>query len=171
MGPADPDSLTRRERRDTYLSILASEFASDPAEAEALARWLRLPAPQVRLMRDAARLTAIWPALGADDLKPSQTYALLHPLDPAALRAFTRITPLSHDTVPWSRLHDYLTRLKNLKPSLNGRYLQQQRIPPGPLYKALLADLLNAKLDGALPTRQDEELFVHDWLQSHSASQ
>jgi tRNA nucleotidyltransferase (CCA-adding enzyme) len=167
MGPSDPGSLTRHERRDTYLAILASEFASDPADAESLARWLHLPTPQVRIMRDAARLTALWPALGADDLKPSQLYALLHPLDPASLQAFARITPLSADNVPWSRLHDYLNRLKSIKPALNGRYLQQQGIPPGPVYKALLADLLNAKLDGSLPTYQDEEQFVQSWLASH----
>ena len=164
MGPAESSTLTKEERRDTYLAILAAEFAGAPEDAEALARYLRLPAPQIRLMRDAARLVTLWPQLGADDLKPSQTYALLHPLGLATLQAYTRITALSADTVSWSRLNDYLDRLRHIKPAITGDYLREQGVPPGPIYKHLLNDLLNARLNGELLDIEDEERFVRDWL-------
>ena len=131
-----------------------------------LARWLKLPAPQIRLMRDAARLATIWPQLGADNQKPSDTYHLLHDLDPAALQAYTRIKALAKDSVPWSRLHDYLDRLRHIRPAIKGDYLRDQGVPPGPIYKRLLNDLLDSKLDGELPTRDDEERFVREWLAS-----
>jgi tRNA nucleotidyltransferase (CCA-adding enzyme) len=164
MGPAESDPLTREARRDTYLAILASEFAGVPEQGEALARSLRLPASDIKLMRDSARLAAIWPQLGEDGLKPSEIYHLLHPLALAALQAYTRIRPLSQDTVAWSRLHDYLNRLRHVKPTLTGEYLREHGVPSGPIYKHLLKDLLNAKLNGELPEREDEERFVKDWL-------
>jgi len=168
IGPAETELLTKEERRDTYLAIIAAEFAASPEDAAALARWLRLTAPQTRLMRDAARLASIWPQLGADNQKPSETYHLLHDFDPAALQAYTRIKALAQDAVPWSRLHDYLDRLRYIKPAIKGDYLREQGIPPGPIYKQLLRDLLDAKLDGELSTREDEERFVKNWLASSS---
>jgi tRNA nucleotidyltransferase (CCA-adding enzyme) len=164
MGPPETDPMTRAERRDTYLAIIAAEFASAPEDAEALARWLKLPAPQIKLMRDAAKLAELWTQLGADNQKPSETYHLLYGLDPAALQAYTRIKALAKDTVPWSRLHDYLDRLRHIHPAIKGDYLRDQGVPPGPIYKRLLRDLLDAKLDGELPTRENEERFVREWL-------
>lgn len=169
MGPPPDATLTPDERRDTYLAVLAAEFASDPDEAEGIARWLRLPMPQIKLMRDAARLAQLWPELGADNRRPSETYAILHDLDIAALQAYTRIKPLAQDTIPWSRLHDYLNRLLNIKPILAGDYLRQQGIPPGPIYKHALKALHNAKLDGDLPEREDEIRFLEDWLARHQS--
>ena len=164
MGPSETDPLTKEERRDAYLAIIAAEFASAPEDAEALARWLKLPIPQIRLMRDAAKIAALWPQLGADEQKPSKTYHLLHGLNPAALQAYTRIKALAKDTVPWTRLHDYLDRLQHLRAIVGGDYLREQGIPPSLVYKRLLGDLLDAKLDGELPTREDEERFVRKWL-------
>ncbi len=164
MGPTPDEPLSKQARRDAYLAALAAEFAADPQEAEDLARWLKLPAPQIRLMHDAARLAARWSQLGADNLKPSQLYALLRDLDIAALQAYTHITPLSQDALLRSRLNDYLTHLRHIKPILTGDYLRDLNIPPGPLYRPLLEALLNAKLDGELPQRADEERFVKLWL-------
>ncbi len=164
MGPGEDEAISKEARRDTYLAIIAAEFASAPEEAEGLARWLKLTAPEIKLMHNSARLAALWPRLGADEQKPSETYSLLHDLNPAALQAYTRIKALSRDTVAWSRLHDYLDRLQHIKPSINGDYLRTLGVPPGPVYRDLLKELLNAKLDGELPDKADEEKFVRDWL-------
>jgi tRNA nucleotidyltransferase (CCA-adding enzyme) len=166
MGPSETDPVAKEERSDTYLAIIAAEFANAPEDAEALARWLRLTTPQIRLMRDSARLAAIWPRLGADSQKPSETYHLLHDLDPNAMQAYTRIKALAKDAVPWSRLHDYLDRLRHIAPTIGGDYLREQGVPPGPIYKRLLRDLLDAKLNGELPEREDEVRFVREWLTS-----
>jgi len=169
MGPGEDEPLFKEARRNTYLAIIAAEFASAPEEAEGLARWLKLTAPQTRLMRDSARLAELWPRLGANEQKPSETYGLLHDLDPAALQAYTHIKALSRDTVAWSRLHDYLDRLQHIKPFINGDYLRALGVPPGPIYRDLLKELLNARLDSELSEQEDEERFVKGWLARYSA--
>jgi tRNA nucleotidyltransferase (CCA-adding enzyme) len=115
-------------------------------------------------MRDAARLAHDWGRLGEDNLTPSQLYELLKGIDVAALEAYTRIGALSADTLPWGRLHDYLDRLRHVRPELDGNYLRQLGVPPGPVYRDVLGALMDAKLDGKVPTRQDEERFVKNLL-------
>jgi len=171
MAPAEGGPLSREERRDTYLAIVAAEFAVAPDDAEALARWLRLDAAQIRLMRDSARLAALWPRLGDEELRPSEIYHMLHGLDIAALRAYTHIKPLSQDSVPWSRLHDYLDRLRHIKPQINGHYLRELGMTPGPIYRKLLGELLDARLNGELPGKEDEERFVQQWLAQRGAGE
>ncbi|MEO8286353.1 MAG: hypothetical protein ABI670_07925 [Chloroflexota bacterium] len=164
MGPAEEVQMSKEARRDSYLAVLGAELAGEPEEAEAVARLLRLSSPQIRLLRDSAHLATIWPQLGADELEPSHLYRLLQPIDTSTLEAYTRIPALSKDSVAWGRLHDYLGRLRHIKTSLNGDYLREHGVTPGPIYRRVLGALLDAKLDGKLSTRKDEERFVEKWL-------
>jgi tRNA nucleotidyltransferase (CCA-adding enzyme) len=152
--------LSRDERRDALLAALAAEYAPDPPSAQELARYLRLPAPQVRLMHDAAKLAAFWPRLGEPELRNSELYALLSPIDVSAQEAFTRIEKLRADEVAWERLRLYLSELRHTRTQLTGHDLQAFGLPPGPDYREILGKLLQAKLDGEVPTRQEEERFV-----------
>jgi tRNA nucleotidyltransferase (CCA-adding enzyme) len=43
---------------------------------------------------------------------------------------------------------------------LSGNDLKKMGIPPGPRYKKLLAELLDAKLDGRVRNREEEVAFV-----------
>ncbi len=54
----------------------------------------------------------------------------------------------------------YLTSLRNVKVELRGDDLKQMGIPPGPRYKKILAELLDAKLDGLVKNREEEMAFV-----------
>jgi tRNA nucleotidyltransferase (CCA-adding enzyme) len=157
-------NLPAHERLDTYLAILGAEFAPQPEEAEALARSLGLGAHHTRLMRDAAQLVHDWPRLGAEGLSPSQVYELLKKLDSSALEAYRRIEAMSADAPAWDRLNDYLDRLRHVRPELDGNYLKGLGLPPGAIYRDVLGALMNAKLDGQLPAREDEERFVAEWL-------
>ncbi|MDQ3927827.1 MAG: polynucleotide adenylyltransferase, partial [Chloroflexota bacterium] len=88
IRPTASEHITPAQRRDTYLAAIAAEFAAEPAEAERLARWLKLKAHHIRLMRDAARLTQLWARLGEEEQAPSQTYHMLRDLDANALAAY-----------------------------------------------------------------------------------
>ncbi|HYP42257.1 MAG TPA: hypothetical protein VEX13_18015 [Chloroflexia bacterium] len=164
IRPAASEQITAAQRRDTYLAALAAEFAADPGEAERLARWLKLKAPHIRLMRDAAQLTQLWERLGEEEQSPSQTYNLLRGLDANALEAYGRIEALAADTVPWQRLQDYLAKWRHVKPSVDGDYLKRLGVPQGPIYRQALEELLAAKLDGRVEGKEDEERFVEEWL-------
>jgi tRNA nucleotidyltransferase (CCA-adding enzyme) len=54
----------------------------------------------------------------------------------------------------------YLTRLRDVRVTVTGEDLKKMGIPPGPRYKDILAGLLDAKLDGAVSTPEDEVAYV-----------
>ncbi|MEA2575148.1 MAG: hypothetical protein QOH93_2446 [Chloroflexia bacterium] len=160
----DEERLTPGQRRDAYLATIAAEYARDPEEVEALARWLRLPSPLVRLMRDAAVLAGLWPRLGEEGLKPSDVYSLLNGLDDAALQAYRRLEALKANTVGWARFEEFMSRTRGLKTHLTGDYLRALGIKEGPVYKEAMKALHNAVLDGAVTGRTEEEEFLRGWL-------
>jgi len=54
----------------------------------------------------------------------------------------------------------YLTKLKDMKPLLTGDDLKKMGYNPGPLFKKIITALLDARLEGKVVSRQDEEDFV-----------
>ena len=164
IRPGPDESLTLEERRDTYLAVLGAEMGTDPEEAEKVARWLNLPTPHVKLMREAARMVSMWPQLDNDKQSRWQIYKLLRDIDVSALQAYSRIEALQADTVAWKRLMLYLDTLRHIKPELKGDYLESLGARPGPLYREVLEQLLQAKIEGKVPTRGDEEKFVREKL-------
>jgi tRNA nucleotidyltransferase/poly(A) polymerase len=162
----DAEQRTREERRNAALSVIAAEFAGAEDDAEGLGRWLHLPAPMLKLMRDAARLVGLWQRLGDEEQSPSTTYRLLQDIDNSAIEAVMHIGPLMQDTVSMGRLRDYLDRLRHIRPQLDGSYLRLLGVPPGPIYRRVLDALLDACLDGKVKGNEAEEAFVLDRLAS-----
>jgi tRNA nucleotidyltransferase (CCA-adding enzyme) len=54
----------------------------------------------------------------------------------------------------------YFTQLKDTKPLLRGADLVQMGIKPGPFIKKVLSELLKARLDEQVMTRQDEMEYI-----------
>ncbi len=167
--PGEGIQMSPEERRDTFLALTASEYATEPEAARELAKALGLDARLTRLMADAARLAQIWPRLSDPGLRPSQIYDLLKDLDLHALKAFARIEAMARDEAAWKNLHEYLNRLRFVKPELGGDYLKEVGVEPGPVYRRLLSDLLAAKLDGEVTARDEEEEFIGGWLRREGA--
>lgn len=97
---------------------------------------------------------------------PSQ---VVHALQPwTAYEAIWLIAPALFG--PGTIGRDYITRYVNewrhVRLTINGHTLRQRGVPPGPRYRAILADLLAAKLDGDLPTAAAEQAWL-DKLLSH----
>ena len=163
IRPYQDDLLTPDERRDTYLAVLGAEMGSELDEAENMARWLKLPAPHARLMRDAARLGRLWPQFGEEQSR-WEIYNLLRDLDVKALQVYARVEALQVDKFAWDKLILFLDTLRHIKPEIGGDYLESLGTRPGPIYGEVLAQLLEAKIEGRVPTRGDEEKFVRERL-------
>ncbi len=58
----------------------------------------------------------------------------------------------------------YLTEWINVKPVTDGDRLQQMQIPPGPIYRKILAGLRSAWLDGRIQSESEEELYLQQML-------
>jgi len=89
----------------------------------------------------------------------SRVYELLKPLDTEAI-LLMMAKAKKENAKKYISL--YLTRLRTIKVELSGNDLKKMGIPPGPRYKKLLTELMNAKLDGMVRSREEEEAFVRE---------
>jgi len=129
-----------------------------PEAEEALER---LAAPmRIRERVRLARLHChdVLPILSREPLlAPSRVYALLHPLD---IESLLLMMAEAKQERARKYISLYLTHLRGVTVTLTGDDLKTMGIPPGPQYKKILAELLDAKLDEQVRTPEDEKEFV-----------
>lgn len=147
-------------RPTLYLALLCYPLSDGPLEA-VIARY-RLQARVSRVLREVHQLREeVLPALRSE-LVPSRIYRFLHPFSTAALHAFgiaERDDPRAVQAV-----ESYLERLRFVRSALGGNDLRARGLPPGPLYKEILGILLDARLDGRVHSRAEEEALVEEYL-------
>ena len=80
---------------------------------------------------------------------PSQIYQLLYPYKFLQLILFAARSNKKNRRLIWQ----YITRISQVKPLLNGNDLKTLGFKPGPLYKKILDDVLIASLDGKICDR------------------
>lgn len=152
LGPATARALD--EARPSIMVGFAILGAGLPEEAAtALAKRLSAPIHIRGAMTDAACLAAGLETLAAPSLKDSEVHAALSPYIREAVVACRLTAP---DGIMAERIDDFTERLANLRPALNGGDLIALGIEPGPRIGRLLAELLRARLDGEIETREDE---------------
>jgi tRNA nucleotidyltransferase (CCA-adding enzyme) len=89
----------------------------------------------------------------------SRVYELLKPLDTEAI-LLMMAKAKKENAKKYISL--YLTRLRDTRVTLTGDDLKVLGIPPGPRYRKLLEELLDAKLDGTVRNREEEIAFVKE---------
>ena len=89
--------------------------------------------------------------------KRSEIYSLLNPLS-TEVKLFMMAKTTQMTTRRYISL--YFTQLKDIKPMLRGADLIQMGIKPGPSIKKTLDDLLKARLDEEVITRQEEMEYL-----------
>jgi len=87
----------------------------------------------------------------------SRVYDLLKPFDIEAI--LLMMAKAKKDTAK-KYISLYLTRLRDIKVTLTGDDLKALGIPPGPRYRKLLKELLDARLDGTVKNREEEIAYV-----------
>ena len=73
-------------------------------------------------------------------------------------------TLASEPSLVRQRLQLYLTTLRYEKPLLDGEALKELGVPQGRRLGRMLRLLHEARLDGKVKTREDEEALVRQWL-------
>ena len=110
----------------------------------------------------SANLRLSLPELGAAQ-RPSQITNLLEPY-PARVLALCWV---ADDRQQIRRnLVRFQTKWRLVRPILGGNDLKEMGLKPGPLFGRLLRELRDARLDGLVSTREDEEALVHNSLDS-----
>ena len=141
---------------DLYLPILIYPLTEE--ESEGLIARLKIVGQKARTMRQVLRLKGDLPSLAAPRLPRSAIYRLLRRYSPEAIAACA----LACDSATARfRLQLYLGQLRYVKPFLDGEALKGMGIEPGPRLGRMLEGLLEARLDGKVGSRDEEEALVH----------
>jgi tRNA nucleotidyltransferase (CCA-adding enzyme) len=144
---------------DLYLALLAYPLTAD--EIEQLIARLNLPKLSAKTLRDTIAIKNKMRSLSTPGVSPSTIYNLLRDFSPPALEANSLVT---QSAVAGQAIHLFLNRLKDIQVSLTGDDLIEMGIAPGPQIKEILDLLHQAKLNGKITTRHDEEEMVRMWL-------
>jgi len=142
-----------------YLTLLAYPLTNE--ENELLISRLRLPKTLAQTLRDAISIKAKLQPLANPELNPSNIYHLLHGYSSLAI---TTNSLAGDSPVARQRLQLFVDKLRYIKPALTGDDLKRMGIPPGPRIKEILHLLHEAKLDGKVASKQNEEDLVRGWL-------
>jgi len=87
------------------------------------------------------------------DISPSKVYSLLRGVDREIILI---IMSRSGSELSVSRIRRYLTEYRYVSSEVKGGDLKKLGIPPGPDYKKILNELLSARLDGEVRSREEE---------------
>lgn len=134
------DQLTDAEVREVL-----DRFGFLPREAENLAAEKRAGDRALSKIHSSARLS------------PSQVYALLRPF---SLETLLYLVAKGRDRQAKKRISQFIGRDRSVKPMLTGEELKALGLRPGPVFRLALDALRDARLDGRVFTRQDEEALV-----------
>ena len=140
-----------------YLALLSVPLAK--GNSEALVARLNAPVPWAEVIRDTHTLRVRLPSLATEKILPSAVYARLSGLTTESILAWSALAP---DQTIRGLLLSFLMKWQSVKPHLTGDDLLALGVPQGPQIGELLQELLNARLDDVVVTRDDEEVLVKD---------
>lgn len=155
----DPHFATGVQKRLVYLAALLRGLSREGLDAWCERMKIR-KSDKARITEMVLEVPPIVKELEDEArIKNSAVYRILHPLSPEALVFAYALT--SKQKVQ-KRIHYYLTNLRGVRLSVDGRTLRKMGFTPSPVYNIVLRDLLAAKLDGKVETPEDELKFVTD---------
>ena len=141
-----------------YLCLLIYNLTNK--ENEQFLSRLNFPKRLAQAVRHTLQLKAQLHSLASPQIRRSDIYQSLHGYTPHAIQA----NALASESPVVSRhLQLYLAKLRYVKPLLNGEDLQRMGAPPGPQLGKILDALHEARLNGEVRTREEEEGLVHSW--------
>jgi tRNA nucleotidyltransferase (CCA-adding enzyme) len=100
----------------------------------------------------------LWGFFQLPEYRPSDIYRALQPFRPEELLYMMAKT--QRDEVRRAISH-YFHRYRHVRTELRGQDLKEMGIPPGAIYREILDDLLDARLNGDIKNRQEEVARVH----------
>jgi tRNA nucleotidyltransferase (CCA-adding enzyme) len=160
-----PDSVI--DRPIVYLMALSSE--SSTVVVAAMIRRLVLSREQAKNVSAGGRRVdrALKRLTNKGTVRPSQVYRLLEDFSNEGLVLLLAKQVSAQHGVRLSLLKRHLVTYVNnkaIKTALTGRDLQAMGLQPGPQYKTILGELLDARIDGMITTEADERAFVQKQL-------
>lgn len=140
-------------------------FKSGESGRDGVAKRLNLDSSWSGVVRDVGSVREALPRLGRATVRRSEVRALLHHLDPASI---VGCAVAVEDAQAGEQLELYLTELRQARPLLDGDDVMALGVVEGPRVGEILSALLDARLDGLVSTREDEESLVRTRVEGNS---
>ena len=137
--------------------LAAIAYGARASDVSGLVRRLNMGSRWARVVLDAATVRDATERLQAPVLRRAELFSVLRGLDIASVEGAALAT--DNDRVR-QRIELFLRDLRHLTLLLNGDDLMAIGVPQGPRVGQLLEELLLARVEGLLSTRQDEESLV-----------
>jgi len=162
LPPGTDAELGRRNGRPTpaqYLALVCFRLSEE--EVASFVQRLKLRGSEAQTIRRTSELRSRLPELSNPKLSPSSIYRVLHPSAVAVLAALRVATD---SKVARRNIDLYARKLRHIKSIIDGHYLQRMGIPTGPLYREILQQLRDARMDGRIVTIAEEETLIQELL-------
>ena len=141
-----------------YLARISTSLNRE--EAEAFARGIAAPNEWREALLSSPRYKAVAPLLD-EDRTASEIYSLLEGISIEGIAVQMEIASITHRK---ACLMQFLKEYRFIQPKLTENDLIRLGVPRGPEVKIVMRELREAKLDGLLPERKDEEGFIRGRL-------
>jgi tRNA nucleotidyltransferase (CCA-adding enzyme) len=128
---------------------------------ETLIGRLKITRDDADRLRQVSELRPIVPRLAERDLPPSAIYQLLAPYSGQSIFL---MWVASDSALIRQRLELYHRRLQYVEPEIDGAWLQERGVEPGPIYRRILGALRDARLDGQVSSLSEEEALAEKLL-------
>ena len=164
-GPGTLAALgkTQAEAEGTLYALAVLTVALVQEEAEQVVARLQPPKEWREVILAAPRFRAVTDVLLAGRVPPVQ---VVEALDAFPLPVVLAQREVASPGPLHSRLDDYLTRLRHIRPECDGHDLIRAGVPEGPEVGVLLGELHAARLDGRVHTKDEELAIVRARLSS-----
>lgn len=157
-APEDGPSLQRPEPT-LYLALLTYRLEAESIEE--IIKRLYVPSDAAGTLREMPALHLAEEQLQRPDLRRSDIY---HALEELSARALCILWIASDEITVRQRVELYRRELQCIEPALDGHFLRDLGIEPGPIYREVLSTVRDARLNQEVATRTDEEALVRTLL-------
>ncbi|MBS1253154.1 MAG: Multifunctional CCA protein [Anaerolineales bacterium] len=150
-----PPELPTQPRPALYLALLCYRLTAQ--EIAEIVRRLQTRRDIATLMRQMPALRSAEERLNQAGLRRSDVYHILEKFDADAVCLLWVATD---DPQVRERTDLYQRELQCVEPILDGHYLEELGVRPGPIYRDVLEAIRDARLDLEVKAREDEEALV-----------
>lgn len=149
-----------------YFMALAFELPSEN-EIALLGERLDLPDKRLIFLREAKKQIQeiLFRFSRPKTMLPSEIY---HTLENCCDEELIYMMAKSKEEETKKAISFYLQKLRTIIPSVTGNDLKALNIEPGPVYKEILKNLLDARLNGELHSKEEEIAFVQEHFVPHT---
>ena len=157
----DPDDPHPSALSLCHLALLTSNMSAE--QLSGFVKRLKISSLEATFLHNVARLRETIKDLESRAMLPSTLY---HRLQPYSREARFVISVLSESALVRERLDLYERELASIKPRIDGHHLKAMGLPPGPIYREIIARVRDALLDHRISTLEEETALASKLAQA-----